>query len=39
MEFTRVDQLATQSANCEFFSTQFSLGFAAVATEGELNAE
>jgi hypothetical protein len=39
IEFTRVDQPATQSANCEFFSTQFSLGFAAVATEGALNAE
>ena len=39
MEFTRVDQLPAQSAYCEFFSAQFSLGFATVATEGDSNAE
>jgi hypothetical protein len=35
MAFTRVDQLAAQSANCKFFSSQFSLGLAAVAAEGK----
>ena len=34
MELTSVNQLAAQSAYCKFFSVQFSLGFAAVATEG-----
>src|SRR5271165_4451548 len=37
MEFTRVDQLRAQRASCDFFS--ISLGFAPVATEGDLNAE
>src|ERR1700730_8992731 len=39
MEFTRVDQLFTQSPYCDFFSVQFSLGFAIVAMECHLNAE
>jgi peptidyl-prolyl cis-trans isomerase B (cyclophilin B) len=35
MECTRVDQLPAQSAFCKFFSTQFPLGFATFAMEGE----
>jgi peptidyl-prolyl cis-trans isomerase B (cyclophilin B) len=36
MECTRVDQLPAQSAFCKFFSTQFPLGFATFAMEGEI---
>src|ERR1700736_6288282 len=39
MEFTRVDQPRAQRASCNFFSIQFSLGFARDATEVNLNAE
>jgi hypothetical protein len=28
-------RLAAQSANCKFFFAQFSLGFAAIATDGQ----
>jgi len=34
MEFTRIYPLRAQSAYCNFFAVQFSLGFATVATEG-----
>src|SRR6202035_5784129 len=39
MELTRIDQLFAQSAYCDFFSIQFSLGFATVAMECHFNAE
>jgi peptidyl-prolyl cis-trans isomerase B (cyclophilin B) len=39
MEFSRMNSSPAQSAYCEFFSAQFSLGFATVATEGDLQTQ